>query len=679
MRIHKPNIRAVIAFGHDVAASALAWWLAYSFRFNFDIPALYLGSLERILPWVILIHAIAFLRLGLYRGLWHYASLPDLQRILLAVLISASAVPLALFMLEIHSGVPRSVLLLAPILLLFTMGSSRIAYRLWKEYVLYGQKRFERIPVLVVGAGDASYNLVKELSRSAQWRVIGLLDDDPSRLGLMLHGCKVLGRIAELADVAKKHAAGHAILAMTSSAYDRRRSPRDQLDRRRPDRLYRDRMRALQLCAAAGVKALTVPSYDDLISGKITISQIRSVEPEDLLGRDPVVLDNKGLHDLLEGKTILVTGAGGSIGSELCRQIALFSPARIVLFERNEFALYNMEQEFRSKLPDLPAVFAIGDVKDQSRVNQIFSQYRPAVVFHAAAYKHVPLMEQDNAWQAVLNNVQGTYVVAQTAIQHQVEKFVLISTDKAVNPTNVMGASKRLAEMVCQALHPPAAVVHSRDGAPETRFVIVRFGNVLGSTGSVIPKFREQIARGGPVTVTHSEVTRYFMSIPEAAQLVLQAGLMGGEKGAGEIFVLDMGEPVRIADLARDMIRLSGLSEDDIKIVYNGLRPGEKLYEELLADDESTLPTPHPKLRVALARQVDRQWLAKLLRWLDEHSAMDDAQARQELSEWVPEYSQAAVIPMERRAQEFMENIEATCALTPDIRADIRPPVFQQN
>ena len=669
MPLRKPNIRSSIAFIHDVVAAAVAWWLAYSFRFNFEIPPLYFSSLKHILPWVIPVHAAAFLGFRLYRGLWHYASLPDLRRILFAVLMSAFAVPLALYMLQVHSGVPRSVLLLAPILLLFIMGSSRISYRFWKEHRLYGQKRLEGTLVLVLGAGDTSVNLVKELSRSAQWRVAGLLDDDPAKRGLILHDFKVLGRISDLPRVAKKLGVRHAIIAMTSSGYDRRLSYRTQPDRRRPGRLHRDRRRALEMCAAAGVKALTVPSYDDLISGKITVSQIRSVEPEDLLGRDPVVLDNEGLHELLAGKTVLVTGAGGSIGSELCRQIARFKPGRLVLFELNEFALYNVEQEFLANFPDIPMSFAIGDIKDKPRLAQVFSQYSPTVVFHAAAYKHVPLMEQDNAWQAVLNNVLGTYVLAQAAIEHGVEKFVLISTDKAVNPTNVMGASKRLAEMVCQALQQPVSL-RGRSGsmhaAPETGFVIVRFGYVLGSAGSVIPKFREQIEKGGPITVTHSEITRYFMSIPEAAQLVLQAGLMGGKKASGEIFVLDMGEPVKIADLARDMIRLSGLSEDDIRIVYNGLRPGEKLYEELLADDESTLPTPHPKLRIAQARQVNTQWLINLLTWLEKHPVLSDDDTKQELGKWVPEY-----LPRESSQQENPATCEFAETIEDDLRSDV--------
>jgi FlaA1/EpsC-like NDP-sugar epimerase len=640
MPLRNPNIRTIIAFVHDIAAAIIAWWLAYLFRFNFDIPPLYLTSLKEILPWLVPIHAAVFLWFGLYRGLWHYASLPDLKRILFAVLASAAVVPLALFMVLRLEGVPRTVPLLAPILLLFIMCGSRLAYRSWKEHRLYGQNKTEGNLVLVLGAGDAAITLLKELTRSVQWKVVGLLDDDPAKRGLMLHGFKVLGHIDELPVITHRLGVRHAIIAMTSFVSDRRLSIRSNRDRRKPDRLRRDRRRALEICAVAGIKAFTIPSYDDLISGKVTVSQIRTVEPEDLLGRDPVVLDTEGLHDLLAGKTILITGAGGSIGSELCRQILKFGPGRLVLLELNEFALYSVEQELQSNFPHIPMAFAIGDVKDKARLGQIFSRYKPAVVFHAAAYKHVPLMELENAWQAVLNNVLGTYVLAQAATEHGVEKFVLISTDKAVNPTNVMGASKRLAEMVCQAVQQCASrSLPSGSRLHVPGFVMVRFGNVLGSAGSVIPKFREQIEKGGPITVTHSEITRYFMSIPEAAQLVLQAGLMGGNNGGGEIFVLDMGEPVKIADLARDLIRLSGLSENEIQIVYNGLRPGEKLYEELLADDESTLPTPHPKLRIVQARQIDKQWLNDLLAWLHEHPVLSDEEVKQELKKWVPEYS----------------------------------------
>jgi FlaA1/EpsC-like NDP-sugar epimerase len=320
----------------------------------------------------------------------------------------------------------------------------------------------------------------------------------------------------------------------------------------------------------------------------------------------------------------MVTGAGGSIGSELCRQIARFSPAKLLLFELNEFALYTIEQELKSTFPELYFICLIGDVRDEARVDEVLRLHQPATLFHAAAYKHVPMMEQHNAWQSIRNNVLGTWSIARAAQQNGVAKFVMISTDKAVNPTNVMGASKRLAELVCQTLQPSG----------NTRFIMVRFGNVLGSTGSVIPKFRVQIAQGGPITVTHPEITRYFMSIPEAAQLVLQAGLMG--KG-GEIFVLDMGQPVKIVDLAKDLIRLSGLTDDDIKIEFSGLRPGEKLYEELLADNEHTLPTPHPKLRIAQAQLADEAWLNKILEWTAA-SAMSDEKVRVALKNWLPEY-----------------------------------------
>jgi FlaA1/EpsC-like NDP-sugar epimerase len=370
---------------------------------------------------------------------------------------------------------------------------------------------------------------------------------------------------------------------------------------------------------------LTVPAFDDLLSGRVSISQLRAVELEDLLGRDPIHLDESGLHHLLTNKTVLVTGAGGSIGSELCRQIARFNPKSLLLFEANEFALYQIEQQLNDLAIDFNLVCLAGDVRDIPRLEQIFCEFKPSVVFHAAAYKHVPLMEKHNAWQAVRNNVYGTWCIASTAQRHDVEKFVQISTDKAVNPTNVMGATKRLAEMICQGLQQPQG----------TRFVIVRFGNVLGSNGSVIPKFREQIAKGGPITVTHPEITRYFMSIPEAAQLVMQAAQMG--KG-GEIFVLDMGEPVKIADLAKDMIRLSGLNTDEIKIEFTGLRPGEKLYEELLADTEETIATPHQKIRIGQARAVKIDEMNKLLDWINNSNSYSDNVVKDHLRKWIPEY-----------------------------------------
>ncbi len=604
--IFESRTRSLLAILHDAAAIVLAWATAYLLRFNFDLPAHFYSELWRSVGWVVALQMVFFWRFGLYRGIWRYASLGDLRRIVLAVVLSSVVIPLLFWMLRLGLVIPRSVLILHPLLLILLMGGSRFVYRLWKEQVLYGGIRLSGEPVLVLGAGDAAASLAKDLAKSREWRLVGFLDDNPNRHGRTLNGISVLGDFESLPHWVEHYSLRNVIIAMPSSS-------------------HQERKRAILLCNQAKVTVLTVPSFEDLMSGKVAVSQLRPVELDDLLGRDPVQLDDAGLHALIEGQSILVTGAGGSIGSELCRQIARFKPARLVLFESSEFALYTIEQELKQHFPALDFVCLVGDVRDAARVDEVLGIYSPAVLFHAAAYKHVPMMEQRNAWQAIRNNVLGTWTVAQAARQHGVGKFVMISTDKAVNPTNVMGASKRLAEMVCQAL---------QSGDSKTRFVMVRFGNVLGSTGSVIPRFREQIAQGGPVTVTHPEITRYFMSIPEAAQLVLQAGLMGQ---GGEIFVLDMGEPVKIVDLAKDLIRLSGLTEADIKIEFTGLRPGEKLYEELLADDESTLPTPHPKLRIAKARLADGDWLNRLLAWTAAETMPDD-DVRTALKKWVTEY-----------------------------------------
>ena len=608
----KPNHRAALAFAHDVSASAVCWALAFWLRFNLEIPEGFLPALGAAVAAAVPMHAVIFWSLGLYRGSWRYASLPDLKRIAFACLLGALAVPAVLAFLRAGTNVPRSTFILSPLLLATIMAGSRIGYRAWKERALYGHVQLTGEPVIVIGAGDVTVNLLREIGRSSQWRAVGILEDDPAWRGQVLMGVRVLGEVKDIGRLALQLDCRHAIVSLPAASASVRR-------------------RAAELAGAAGLTVLTVPSYDDLLSGKVTVSQIRRIEVEDLLGRDQVVLDDGGLHQLLTDKVVMVTGAGGSIGSELARQIAKFAPARLILFELNEYALYGIEQEFLNSTSK-PAVSAIvGDVRNPSRVRSVFSRFRPAVVFHAAAYKHVPLMEIDNAWEAAQNNVLGTLILARAARDHGAEKFVLVSTDKAVNPTNVMGATKRLSEEVCQALQ----------AATGTRFVVVRFGNVLGSTGSVIPKFREQIARGGPLTVTHPDVTRYFMSIPEAAQLVLQAGWMG--KG-GEIFVMEMGDPVKISDLARDMIRLSGLNDEDIRIEFTGLRPGEKLFEELLSDSERTLPTPHPKLRIARAGAApgSEAWLAELETWISGERAPGDDEVRRELAKRVPEYRPVA-------------------------------------
>ena len=600
------NWRALLAFIHDLAATAVMWLAAYWIRFNFDIPPEFLETSFKALAWVLPLYAAIYLKFGLYRGIWRYASMGDLRRLLIAVTLGATATAGVVYMIQ-APGIPRSILLLHPILLLLAMGGNRFLYRAWKDGHLFLRSLHDGQPVLVLGAGDAAAMLLKDLSRNSAWRVVGLLDDDAAKHGRRLADVPILGPLAAVADQAGRLGAAHAIIAMPSSSAAQRR-------------------RAAELAGAAGLDVLTVPAMADVLSGKVSVSQVRKVELEDLLGRDPIQLDDEGLHRLLTGRRVLVTGAGGSIGSELCRQIAHYAPAQLAFFEQSEFALYRIEQEFSASFPEVGIACVVGDVKDEATLAAAFATHRPEVVFHAAAYKHVPLMENENAWQAVRNNVLGTWRVARTAMAASVGKFVMVSTDKAVNPTNVMGASKRLAEMVCQTLQ-----AENRD----THFVTVRFGNVLGSSGSVIPRFREQIARGGPVTVTHPDIIRYFMLIPEAAQLVLQAGLMGQ---GGEIFVLDMGEPVKIVDLARDMIRLSGYTEEDIRIVFTGLRPGEKLYEELLADGEHTLPTPHPKLRIARVQAaLAAEGLAELRAWL-EGAPRDEQAVKQRLAQIVPEY-----------------------------------------
>jgi FlaA1/EpsC-like NDP-sugar epimerase len=600
------NPRSLAVFAHDVVAAAAAWWIAFLLRFNFDIPAEHYALFRATVGWTVLTQAALFWPLGLYRGIWRFASLPDLRRILVAVGVAALAVPTVLVLLRGANPVPRSVFVLSPILLLLIMGGSRIAYRAWKERYVITLEKLHAKPVLILGGDNATLSLIKELAHSREWQVVGLLDDNALRHGREIGGVRILGPIDTLGSQAERLGVEHAIIAM-------------------PDADHAQRRRAATICADAGIKALTVPAFDDLMSGKVTVSQLRRVEVDDLLGRDPVRLDASGLSHWIGGQVVMVTGAGGSIGSELCRQIARYAPRAIVLYEASEFALYTIEQEFAAQPGGVQIVCVLGDVKDADCLDATMARWQPAVVFHAAAYKHVPMVETGNAWAGVRNNVLGTLRTARAAIDHGVAKFVLVSTDKAVNPTSVMGTSKRLAEMVCQGLQ--------REG--RTRFVMVRFGNVLGSTGSVIPTFRKQIAAGGPVTVTHPEMTRYFMSIPEAAQLVLQAGLMGE---GGEIFVLDMGEPVRIVELAREMIRLSGLGEDDIRIVFTGLRPGEKLFEELLADGEATLPTPHPKLRIARSRDVPDSYVDAMGAWLDGARTRSDDEVREALRGWVPEY-----------------------------------------
>ena len=603
------NWRASFAFFHDACMAAIAWVGMYWLRFNLDLREPFATDMRFTLAWVLPLQAGIFLSLGLYRGLWRFASLSDLQRIVLAAGLGAILIPLVLVMLKLQAVVPRSVLFFYPIVLIFLMAGSRFVFRLWKEHRLYSPLAALGEPVLVVGAGEAGARLTNEMARSRQWRVVGLLDDDVTKHGRNLRNVSVLGPIAELDTWVRRYGVRKVIIALPSANHVVRR-------------------RVAELCAASHVEALTVPAYEDLMSGRTPLTMLRNVELDDLLGRDPVVLDNAGLAEWLGNRIVMVTGAGGSIGAELCRQIARFRPARLVLFEISEAALYEIKTALVDAFPQLGVVSVVGDVKHASIVESTLAREKPDVIFHAAAYKHVPLMEEMNAWQAVRNNAYGTWVLAHAAVAAKVEKFVLVSTDKAVNPTSVMGATKRVAEQVCQSL---------QDGA--TQFVIVRFGNVFGSAGSVIPRFAEQIARGGPVTVTHPDITRFFMSLSEATQLLLQAGLQG--KG-GEILTLDMGGPVRIVDLARDMIRLYGADPDHVAIVFTGLRPGEKLYEEPLASEEATKPTTHPKLHIAQARAADRDAVKQLVAWCERDRVADDGEVRARMQAWIPEYAPPA-------------------------------------
>ncbi|MCZ8177177.1 MAG: nucleoside-diphosphate sugar epimerase/dehydratase [Burkholderiaceae bacterium] len=610
LRRHREPLTLLV----DAAVVALCWNATYLFRLGFERWfAARAGYDAWVMAGVVAAYVLAFWLLRVPKGLWRFSGFGEVQRFALACLLAGGA-SAAVIMAAGLVKIPRSVLALHPVVTLMGLALVRMSYRMLYEHLrsrIAGPVGEVRRAV-VLGAGAAARLLLAGL-RAQGWAVLGLLDDDPGKQGAVVGGVPVLGPLHTLprhAGPGSEGAATHVVVAMPSATRAERR-------------------RALDLAAATGLPVLTVPSADELRTGAARIERLRDIEPDDLLGREPVVLDEAGVAAVLQGRTVLVTGAGGSIGSELCRQVARFGPARLVLVELSEFNLYAIEQELAEAHPGLAVLPLIGDVKDAAWMQATLARWRPAAVFHAAAYKHVPLMEGLNAAAALANNVLGSVFTAEAAARAGVERFVLVSTDKAVNPTNVMGASKRAAELAVTAL----AARH-----PGTRFMAVRFGNVLGSSGSVIPRFKEQIARGGPVTVTHPDIIRYFMTIPEAARLVLQAGALGD---SGQVMVLDMGEPVKIVDLARDLIRLSGHTVDEIAIEFTGLRPGEKLYEELLADTEATLPTPVERLRVARIASGDA---AALDAWLAQAQAVgaDDAAARALLRRWVPEYRPAA-------------------------------------
>ncbi len=598
--------RPYIAFLHDFSVVPIAWLGAYWLRFNFEaFPQEYLAAAISLLPVVWILQGTMFWYFGLYRGVWRFASIPDLVRIIKAVVVGTGLSAVAVFFLTRLESVPRSVFVLDAILLVLLLGGPRFAYRWFKDKHL---TLAEGERTLIVGAGRAGEMLVRDMLRNAGagHLPIAFVDDDPGKRGREIHGVRVVGSCDEIPEIVRRLDIKLVLIALPSAG-------------------SRQIRRIVELCEKSGVAFRILPGVQDLARGQVSVRDLREVRIEDLLGREPVKLDWRRIEDGLRAKTVLVTGAGGSIGAELCRQIARLDPARLVLFEHSEYNLYTIEQELARAHPSLAMACVLADVCDRVAVESVFAAHAPELVFHAAAYKHVPMLE-GQARMAVVNNVFGTRTVAEAADRHAAGTFVLISTDKAVNPANVMGATKRIAEMICEDL-----ATRSR-----TRFITVRFGNVLDSSGSVVPLFREQIARGGPLTVTHPEVTRYFMTIPEACQLILQAAVVGL---GGEIFVLDMGEPVRIAYLAEQMIRLSGKKPgEDIEIVYTGLRPGEKLFEELFHDRECLAPTGHPKLLLAHPRGVDAGELAKGLVALEQRAAAADEEGlREQLLRLVPE------------------------------------------
>ena len=600
--------REVLSLLIDGLVVAACWHVTYLFRLGFERWSTARPSYDTaVMLGIVAIYLLLFVAAGVPRGMWRFSGFGEIKRLTLACvaggLLAAAAVLLGKLV-----EVPRAVLALHPFVTLMGLCSVRIAYRMLYEH-MRGQLSgglVEGRRALMLGAGDAARLALAGIQHEG-WVVVGLLDDDPLKQRSRISGVPILGPITAVKELAARHHATHIVLAMPGATATQRR-------------------RAIDLAADTGLPVSTVPSAHELLAGG-QVSRVRDIEPTDLLGREPVQLDEAGIGESLAGKTVLITGAGGSIGSELCRQVARYGPSRLVLYELSEVALYNIEQELTELFPQLPLLRLIGDVKDDEHLRDTFLRLRPQVVFHAAAYKHVPLMEEDNAAAALRNNTLGTWRTGRAAAEAGAERFVLISTDKAVNPTNVMGATKRVAEMVVSQL-----AAESAAAGRATKFIAVRFGNVLGSSGSVIPKFKEQIAKGGPITVTHPDITRYFMTIPEAARLVLQAAAIGQ---TGQVLVLEMGEPVRIVDLARDMVRLAGHAPDEIAIVFSGLRPGEKLYEELLASADTTLPTSIASLRIA---QLDERSTAALINEAELLALRGDAEVRAWLQARVPEY-----------------------------------------
>lgn len=608
----------------DMVLFAMALYGSYLIRYEMLPEPVPFWQIFQLLLWIVPLKVLIFFLFGLYQGMWRYTSVRDFWALGRACLVSTILVILILLAAKRFVGYSRAVFVVDLLLTLVLTGGIRMAIRSYfagrmsPEAIAAMPEKTALTRVLIIGAGDAGEKILREIldNYTLNYHVVGFIDDDPAKQGRSIHGVRVLGNVERLDKVLQKEEVQQILIAVPSASGDQVR-------------------RIVEACQKCNASYKILPGIGDLIDGRVSVKQLRDISYEDLLGRSPVQLNTEGIRNYLDGKTVLVTGCGGSIGSELCRQIAKYKPGRIVLLDSSESNLFHIQMEMQNDKGCRHSEAILGQVQDEVLMDNIFDKYKPKVVFHAAAYKHVPMIEK-NPWQAVFNNIVGSRVVMEMALRHHVDRFVLVSTDKAVRPTNVMGASKRVTELIMQCLQ-----------GRETRFMAVRFGNVVGSSGSVIPFFRSQIEKGGPVTVTHPEVNRFFMTIPEATQMILQAGTMGQ---GGEIFILRMGTPVKIADMARDLIRLSGKEPDvDIKIVYTGLREGEKLYEELITVGEDILPTSHRKVMVlgsdTYFKGIGSPQEAKknLYRELDElvkiAARHDSKGIKAKLKEIVPEYT----------------------------------------
>ncbi|MBQ9816945.1 MAG: polysaccharide biosynthesis protein [Proteobacteria bacterium] len=602
----------------DAAALTIAFAAAFFVRLDFTFYLSWCARMLLHLPFLLAVELATMHFVGATHGAWRFVSLSDATKIVIALVIAQ--IPeciihvISVWLSATHPwtrygiipwGVICINLCFSILACLGVRIIRRIAYETSLKQATGNSESLDR--TLIIGSGNGCKQIMDAIRPHPELgiQIVGLISDDPSVQGREISGIPILGGIEQLAEAAQKHQAAQAIISQADAS---------------PEKLSK----ILEECSGVAIKTRIVPAMNDILSGAIDIAQMREISVEDLLHRDPIQLDKEEISKFLHGKKILVSGAGGSIGSEICRQVLAFEPAELVLLERCELFLYEIERELRTKCGNTRIVPRLADICDESRMNEVFDECQPEVIFHAAAYKHVPMLEY-NPGEAIRNNIEGTACIANCAVAHNCSAFVMISTDKAVNPTSVMGTSKRIAELYIQAM----------SGLGKTRFCAVRFGNVLGSTGSVLPLFRSQINAGGPLTVTHPDMVRYFMTIPEASQLVMQAGTMGRN---GEIFVLDMGKPVKILDLAKDLIRLSGKTESDIPIVFSGTRPGEKLFEELGFDEERMDHTIHPKIYVGKLHPVELSWIKEhIQKLMPFRDSQDNAAVRAAMHEIVPE------------------------------------------